>query len=261
MTKKVSPPTSTLEKAIQCLRVISAASNQGLTGTEVSTAVDVPKATAHRLLKSLVDNQMLAFDPGSKRYRLGSTTLNLGLSAIRQLDVPRIAHPYLEKLARQTLETATLSMLQDNQRVYLEQIPSTQEVKMTVPLGKTFPLYAGASSKAILSTFTDTEIRNYLESLDLTPLTDSTIVDKEALLHEVEEIRILGYAVSRGERQADASSIAAPILGANGKVFGSISVSGPIFRFDRYGHRSIGLLVKESADKLSAELGFHENTE
>src|SRR5699024_7620788 len=118
-------------------------------------------------------------------------------SAMRQLDVPRVAHPYLEKLARQTLETATLSMMQNNQRVYLEQIPSTQEVKMTVPLGMTFPLYAGASSKAILSTFSDAEIHEYLDSLDLKPLTDSTIVNKEALLHEVEEIRILGYAVSR----------------------------------------------------------------
>lgn len=255
---KTAAPVSSLEKIIQCLKVVSLSQTDGLTATQISGEAGMPKATTHRLLKSLVDQRMLAYDPATKHYRLGSTVLNLGLSALRQLNVPRVARPYLEKLSRQTLETATLSMVQGDLRVYLEQVPSTQEIKMTVPLGMTFPLYAGASSKAILSTFSDEGLRAYLERSELTPLTDYTIPDRESLFHEIEEIRVLGYSVSRGERQADAASIAAPVMGSGGSVFGAISVSGPVQRFDRYGHRSIGRMVKESAEELSAELGYHE---
>ncbi|MGB3413725.1 MAG: IclR family transcriptional regulator [Microbacteriaceae bacterium] len=249
-------PVSTLEKAMLCLRIIGSSSHGAMTATEITAGAAVPKATAHRVLKSLVEQKLLTFDANDKRYRLGPTILNLGLTALSQLDIPKIARPYLQKLARETLETTTLSMLQGDSRVYLDQIPSTQEIKMTVPLGMSFPLYAGASSKAILSAFTEQQLAEYLEQVTMSPLTSSTPLDPQSLMHEIEEIHALGYAVSRGERQADAASIAAPIMGSDGKVFGAISVSGPIQRFDRYGNRSIGRMVRESAVALSTEIGF-----
>ena len=159
-------------------------------------------------------------------------------------------------MAQRTEETATLSMRQGDMRVYLDQVPSTQEIKMTVPIGIRFPLYAGASSKAILSTLDDDDLEAYIASVELGPITNGTILNRDVLRAEVEEARMLGYTTSRGERQRDAGSIAAPIRGAGGDAFGSISVCGPIQRFDRNGTRSLGRMVREHADQLSAEIGY-----
>lgn len=251
-----SESSSTVEKAVVFMTVIAESDGTGMGVTQIAKDAGVPKATAYRILKTLVDLNTLYFDAPTKKYHLGPALLNIGLAAMRQLDVPKLARPYLIALAEQTQETATLSMRQGAMRVYLDQVPSTQEIKMTVPIGMVFPLYAGASSKAILSTFSEEELDAYLASITLNPLTEATILDQETLRAEIEEIRILGYAVSRGERQRDAGSVAAPIRGSGGEVFGALSTSGPLQRFDRTGTRNLGRLVKENADRLSAEIGY-----
>lgn len=249
-------PLSAVEKAVAYLHIVANGGGSGLGVTEIARLAELPKGTSHRILKTLVESKLLDFDPTTKRYMLGANLLNFGLAAMRQLDVPRLARPHLLELARETKETATLSMRQGTMRVYLDQVPSAQEIKMTVPLGIPFPLYAGASSKAILSTFSDEDLDAYINASNLHPLTDATILNRDVLRTDVEEARILGYTTSRGERQRDAGSIAAPIRGADGDAFGAISVCGPIQRFDRNGTRSLGRLVKEYADQLSAEIGY-----
>jgi len=247
---------SAVDKAFAILGVLSMSDGSGLGVTEIAKLSGVPKATAHRILKALVEIDVVYFTEADKKYGLGSTLLGIGLAALRQLNVPKLARPYLEELASQTLETATLSMRQGGMRTYVDQVPSTQEIKMTVPIGMSFPLYVGASSKAILSTFTREELDAYLDSVELSPLTEATPIDKDALRADVEEVKVLGYAVSWGERQRDAASVAAPVRGSDGKAFGSLSVSGPLQRFDRHGTRRLGHLVKETADKLSGEIGY-----
>lgn len=247
---------SAVDKAFAILGVLAMSDGSGLGVTAIAKESGVSKATAHRILKALVDIDVVYFTEVGKKYGLGSTLLSIGLAALRQLNVPKLARPYLEELASRTLETATLSMHQGGMRTYLDQVPSTQEIKMTVPIGMSFPLYAGASSKAILSTFTQEELDAYLDSVVLNPLTEVTPIDKDALRADVEEVKVLGYAVSWGERQRDAASVAAPVRGSDGKAFGSLSVSGPLQRFDRHGTRRLGHLVKETAGKLSGEIGY-----
>lgn len=246
---------SAVGKVFAILGLLAQSSGSGLGVTQIAKGCNVPKATAHRILKSLTDLDVLHFNDEDKRYSLGSRMLSIGLAAQRQLNVPQLARPFLKELADRSFETATLSMRQGDHRVYLDQIPSTQEIKMTVSLGMSFPLYAGASSKAILSTFSADELNEYLTRVTLTPLTDATILDEGKLRAELAEIATTGFAISRGERQRDAASIAAPVRNSNGEAFGSLSISGPVQRLDRNSTSTLGLLVKNTAERLSARLG------
>lgn len=247
---------SAVDKVFAILEHLSHSSGRGLGVTEIARACSVPKATAHRILKSLVVLDVLHFDQDTKRYSLGPSLLSIGLAAQRQLDIPQLARPLLRELVDRSQETATLSIRQGDSRVYLDQVPSPQEIKMTVTLGMSFPLYAGASSKAILSTLSEDELSEYLGRVTLNPLTDSTILDAEALRSELHEIAAAGFAVSRGERQRDAASVAAPVLDSGGEAFGSLSISGPIQRWDDNSTAKHGTIVKEVAERLSARLGF-----
>lgn len=241
------------------MRIIYAVAGEGPSGVGVSALareLQIPKAVVHRLLKGLAADGFLAFDESDKKYRLGSGALLVGLAASRQIDIHRIVRPLLERLVRATAETATLSLKRGWTRVYVDQVLSPQEIRMEVTTGVAYPLYAGASSKAILAAMTDAAIHECLASEPRHAMPVSTMVTDEELLAEVEVIRERGYAVSSGERDPAASSVAAAVLDSSGRPMGSLSLCGPRGRFEQADIDRYGRLVREAATEASAALGY-----
>lgn len=254
--EETATSSSGLNRALQLIYAIAESPSPGVGVSTLARELSLPKAVVHRIVKVLAADGLLAFDVDSKRYTLGPGALTVGLAALRQLDVPAIARPYLERLVEQTGETATLSVRQGWSRLYIDQVLSPQAVRMWVVLGKPYPLHAGASSKAILAVLDDLEIDEYLRHHDLQALTESTVIDGAALKAEIERIREHGYAVSLGERQPGAGSVAAAVRQADASAFGAISVCGPVARFDPELQRRYGWLVAATASELSEAIGY-----
>ena len=250
-------PKSGLLRALSVLNLVAVRSPETLGVTTVANELDLPKAVAHRILKEFTSATYLVFDDTTKQYRLGAGALTLGLAALRDLDVPRIARPHLDRLVADTGETATLSVRNGWTRVYVDQVLSPHEIRMAITLGTSHPLHAGSSSKAILAHLSDAEINHYLDTAGLEQVTDQTITDQAQLREELLRIREQGYAVSMGERQRGAGSVAAPVHRASGEVFGSISLCGPRDRFSADAREGYNRRVVETAGAISAELGYH----
>ena len=133
------------------------------------------------------------------------------------------------------------------ERMYVDQILPPDDIKMVVPIGRLFPLHAGASSKAFLAFLPETEReRFFAEHARLPKLTERTVIDAHALRAELEEIRAAGYATSLGERQHGAASVAAPILDRSGAPAAVISVCGPIERFVARRDDAARMLLEET---------------
>lgn len=247
---------SGLLKALTVITLIGDNAPQSLGVSRIARELDLPKAVAQRILKEFTAAQFLVFDDATKKYRLGPASLTLGLAALRTLDVPRIARPHLQRMVARTGETATLSVRNGWVRVYIDQVLSPHEIRMSISLGTSHPLHAGSSSKAILAHLQDDEVEQYLHEHSLSAVTPSTITDVEQLRSELIAVRRNGYAVSRGERQSGASSAAAPVLRASGEVFGSISLCGPQDRFGGGRMSEYTAIVVETAEQISAELGY-----
>jgi DNA-binding IclR family transcriptional regulator len=114
----------------------------------------------------------------------------------------------------------------------VDQVTPKRDIRMVVPIGRPFPLHAGASSKALLAHLTDDEQQAYLsEQATLPAVTEHTITDPQRLRAELALIKERGYATSNGERQSGAASVAAPLLGRRGEPFAVISLCGPMERF------------------------------
>jgi DNA-binding IclR family transcriptional regulator len=79
-------------------------------------------------------------------------------------------------------------------------------------------------------------------------------LDVAEYLQALADIRTKGYAVSMNERGTGAASIAAPIFDAAGNVLGSISSSGPVFRYGEEGHEDHVRLVMEAARAITTDL-------
>ncbi len=126
---------------------------------------------------------------------------------------------------------------------------------MSVELGTLYPLHAGSSGRAILA-FLSPADKERIETRPLERHTERTATDVATLHAKLAAVVERGYAVSHGERLPDAASVAAPIFDMDGHVIGSLSVCGPIRRFTEEVTTEFGLLVRESALRVSSALGY-----
>jgi DNA-binding IclR family transcriptional regulator len=251
-----SKTVASVERAADILLHFTHTDRSDLGITDIANDLGLSKAAVHRLLASLRTRNLVALDPTTRRYSLGTSSLMLGLSALNGLDVRRLASAELPAISRDTFETATLSIRSNDVRIYVEQITPPREVIMSVAIGRPNPLHAGASSKAFLAYLGTQEIDDFL-SKSLPKLTDATVTNRRVLAKELTEIRARGWAQSSSERQAGAASVAAPILNHLGHPVAVMSVCGPADRFLPEAEACAKRLL-ESTRKLSLQLGYRD---
>jgi DNA-binding IclR family transcriptional regulator len=244
----------TLETVNDALGALELLSDRGrLTVAEVARSFARSRSSAYRLVRTLVDRGWLDAD-GSGGYTPGPRTMQLGMRALGRAHLRDLARPLLERLSRETQETATVSVATGNHRVCLDQVESPRQIRMTVALGVAFPLYAGASGRAILSGMSEKQLAEYLDTVDLVRLTANTITDRRALLAHVRAGRRAGYVVACAERDPEAFSIASWVSGTSG-VVGALAICGPMSRFPGTTAQRWGELVRAAAREISAALG------
>ena len=251
----MAQPISAVERTAEILTAFARSDTPTLGVTEIAQELGISKAVVHRTLNSLKVKGFIEVEPESRRYALGPTALAVGLAFLRHVDVRDLARPVMRDLSEKTRETATLSIRSAWDRIYIDQVTPPREVKMTVELGKPFPLHAGSSSKSLLAYLPDDEIDEYLDRIDLHRFTDLTITDPVRLRQELEKVRASGFAVSMGERQADAASVAAPIFDHTGRPIASMSLCGPVERFGGEVDEAAALIVAATR-QLSTQVGF-----
>lgn len=252
------PVVGTIERALAVLDLIASSSQEDMGVTEVSKDLGLSKAVIHRVLTTLVARDYLQVDPSTRRYRLGPMALVLGSAYLDRLDLRALALPLMHELSERTGETVTFSLRNGSSRMYVDQVTPDREIKMSVAIGRSYPLHAGSSSKSFLAFLPEDEQERYLQNRDLARLTDTTIIDPERLRDELATIRERGYAVSLEERQAGAGSVAAPIRDRSGRPIAAISVCGPVERF-RGQMDVVPPLLLDVCDGLSRQLGHRTN--
>jgi DNA-binding IclR family transcriptional regulator len=231
--------------------------------TEIATRLGLAKSVVHRLVSALTKAGYLSQTANTRRYLLGPRATRLGQVALGQMDIRARARPILRELALATGETATLSTLAGDERVYAEQIESTQPVRQSVHIGSVAPLYLGASSKAILAFLPERRTEAILAHAGKpgVTLTDGSRLDVKALRADLATIRRRGFATSQGERIVGAVSTAAPVFDHHGDVIGSISVASVSVRHGKSDLVKFGEIARDAADRLSTQLGWPGRSE
>jgi len=245
--------SSGIARALRVVFAVAESPEPDVGVSELARTLGYSKTVVHRIVRTLVATGFFVVDERTRRYRLGPGAVSVGLAALARMEVPRVAQPQMDRLVARTAETATLSARYGDQRMYLAQVLSPQEIRMAVPLGQLFPLHVGGSSKAILASLEPAELTGYL---DRTLTGTLSVTSREELEDELRRIRRRGYSVSRGERQVDAGSVAAPVFDATGRVYGALSICGPVARISDDKLDEYGALVIDAAAAVSTGLGY-----
>jgi IclR family KDG regulon transcriptional repressor len=231
-----------------------------LTFTEVVSITELGRTNTHKLLKSLVSLNCLAQDINGGPYRLGPRLLELGSRFIAQLYLHRVAMPHLMKLSDQFDDTVYLCIEDKGEALCIERIDGPSPIKVTVlQQGGRLPLHAGAAPLALLSGMQDERIIQIMRNQGFERFTVNTVQNLEQLLAKIKQIRQQGFSVSWEDVTIGVASYGAPVWDTSGKVVGAISIGGLVSRFEGEKRDFFINLVKETAQKISAELGFNEN--
>lgn len=203
--------------------------------TEISDHAGLPKSTVYRILRVLVEHEMLAQDPVSKRFRLGLGALELGRHAYEGIGLRDLALPVLRATAARSGETVTLQVLNQvrDRVVCIERAQQSSGLHLIMEIGNTAPLHAGSSSKALLAFLSPDEIEAVI-ARGLDALTPHTITDPDELRSELAQVREQGYAFSLEETDLGAAGVSVPVVDAREAVVASLTIAGPVTRLNEH---------------------------
>ncbi|MDQ0190739.1 IclR family transcriptional regulator [Alicyclobacillus cycloheptanicus] len=217
-------------------------SSGGLTLSEISKQVNLHKSTVYRLLTSLQVKGFVRRDPDSDKYFVGWSVLEL-LSGLHESDeLSSLALPEMTRLRDRTGETVSLYVRVGRERLRIQAVDSQEPVRNVAIIGKTYPLYIGASGKVLLAFADSSVLEQVFQDASMPP-----DFDREDLLKQLAVIRRDGYATSIQERDTGAAAAAAPVFDKNHELVASLSVSGPVSRFTPVKMQEHIQAVKQSA--------------
>jgi IclR family transcriptional regulator, KDG regulon repressor len=214
----------TVGKALDVLDQI-AAFGRPVRFTELLSDSPFPKATLYRFVQTLTNQGMLGYDPDRQTYSLGVRLVRLAHAAWRQSSLAPVARPHVDALARDIGETIHLAQLDHAQVLYVDKRNAENPIEMYSSAGKIGPAYCTGVGKAMLAYLDDNELDNILDQQSFHKFTDATITTPKALRAELAEIRAHGYGFDREEHEPDIICVAVPILTAQGRALGALSVT------------------------------------
>jgi DNA-binding IclR family transcriptional regulator len=239
-------------KVFRILETIVSHQERGLAYSEVVAKTRLPKATAHRVLKSLVDIGYLRFDAEAGRYFGDLRLASLGSAVTSHFDLKGYVRPQLLKLQAKTKHTCNLGVLSGDAGVYLDKLesPAAFGIKLFSAIGKRFPLHCTGMGKILLAGMKSAEVRRILAGR-LEAYTPHTITKPEALRGELAKARRAGYALDREEITRGIMCVAAPIRNENGETIAAISVAFPAYLNRERGIKSEIRAVTRCAAEVS----------
>ncbi|SCL20128.1 transcriptional regulator, IclR family [Micromonospora rhizosphaerae] len=245
-------PPYAIESVDKALRLLLLMRHRGTVRvTDVSDELGVARSTAHRLLMTLAHHGFVAQDTVSRSYRVGRVMVEIGLAAVGELDVRRKARQHMEKLAAELRETVNLLVLEGAEVHFIDGVESDRTLRVTARTGLLVPAHATAGGKALLAELSASELEAlYPNGLDR--MTERTLTDINLLRDELAEVRRLGYAINRGEREHGVHAVAVCIRDHAGRAVAALATSVPAPRASRL--HSFVEPLRRSADAIGRDL-------
>jgi IclR family KDG regulon transcriptional repressor len=241
-----------VERAVQILSSFdNEHAEQGV--SEIAQTTGLHKATAHRIIMTLFNSGFLERTADGEKFRLGLRMVELGLGALRRLDVRRAAYPYMQKLVDDFQEICTLGVFDRGQVLYVEVVHSNHSLTIAARVGRHLPAHCTASGKVLLA-FLPTEVVEPILNGPLAVYTEKTITSADQLREELKAVRQRGYALADEEFEVGIWAISAPIRDIDGLVIAALSIPFPTNRLRRERIPEIAHALLEAANAVSTHV-------
>lgn len=246
-----------VERTLLILRRL--AETKGAIGVrDMSRELGYSPAVTQKILNTLRVHGYVITNEDTHWYSLGPAALQLGMAMLSQLNVVRIARPFMESLTEKTGETTFLAIREGLRAIYIDKEVSSNQVRMDAEVGGSRPLNCTAVGKIFLA-FDDRKLINEAAAAGaFVKSTPNSIIDKVEIEQEITRTLQNGYAVDYREFHLEAICVAAPIFGSNRKPIAALTTSGLASRMEGNIDK-IAELVKDIANQISNSMGYNAN--
>jgi DNA-binding IclR family transcriptional regulator len=244
-----------LERGLSILESLSK-SKHGLTLSQLSRALELPKSSVHCLLLTFERHGYLHHDDSSGRYRLGLRFCDLANAALGGVMLRDQAAPFLRQLRESTQLTTHMAVLEHDEVVLIEKLEAPAS-RVNSWIGKRMDVHCTALGKALTAALPEEQLDVLVHRHGLLRHNDNTIASIKKLKQELEQVRRRGYAIDDQEEEIGVRCIGAAVLGGGQQPLAAISITGTIEQI--YGDTldSFVAKVKGAAASIGDELARH----
>lgn len=221
---------------------------------ELSRFLDMPPSSVHRMITMLRDENILSFSETTEKYKVGDDFIRMASIISANVDIKKIARPYLMQVADTTGHSVYLAhhYPEHHKLAFIERVRSSYALQYVLDIGVLQPIHVAASGKCILA---------FLEEEVIHQIVNENISDDEKrkeIFQELETIRENHYAITSNERKQGALSVGSTIFDASKKVIGSIICVLPISDFKIKNKQMYIDHITKAAKEISYSLGYLE---
>src|SRR5690554_4672475 len=123
-------PVPAVTRAVAILRLLARA-RQPMNVKSISDELQLVPSTCLHILRALVAERLLSFEPASKRYKLGAGILALARGVIENDTFAQAAQPMLDEIARKWKVTAIGVEVLDLDHIIVTALANSQDRKST----------------------------------------------------------------------------------------------------------------------------------
>jgi len=248
--------SNAVERAFSILEII-AESTKGLSNSDISRRLKIPKSSASYILR-VMEKRGYLVRTDSGKYRLGLKIASLSGGQTAHLDMREVAKPVLEKFVEKSrMSEAHLAVLDNGRAVYVEKVEAANSfIKMDIWVGHRLPIHTTAIGKALVAQMPDVEVLKILDLRGMEKKTRRSITDKKKFLIELEKIRKSGFAIDNEENSLNVRCLAAPVFNAQGETVAALGTSTTILQLADAQLPKVIELVKDAARQVSQQLGY-----
>lgn len=244
-----------VRRALAVLRAVaSGAPREGVRLKDVVEQVGLNAATAHRLLRVLVEEGAVDYDPAGRRYRSGKEVFLLGMSRPGYFPIRAIAEPFLARLAETTGETIFLIVGGHRDTVILDRKVGTGPVQvLSVEVGARLPMGIGSAGIALLAGMAPEQAEEVMRAnaarYEAKGLTVAKVRDNVRLARE------RGHALLDPGLHPGTRSLSVLIAAPDGSPAATISLSCIRYRMPPTRVAATVALLQDYARQIAARLG------
>lgn len=214
-----------LVKAMRVLECFSVEQPE-LGVSQLAQMTGLYKSTVHNILSTFRDMGYILFNAQTSKYSLGLGLLHFSYVINTQMEIGKVFLPFLHEIANETGELCYFGVPDGKDVLYIESA-SPNGTSVRYIRGEKAPLYCTGIGKAMLAF-----LPNPQEHIPdkMTSFTEHTLVNKDLLLQDLEEIRRRGFSIDNMEHEFGVKCVAVPVFDHTKRLIAAISVSAPSLR-------------------------------
>lgn len=244
-----------IRRAISVFELL-ASSQRGLSLSEISRKLDLPKSSTHRILGTLEQSTCVHKNAETGRYYLGVKLIGLSKAIVEGMELRETASPLLAKLMQRTRLTVHMAVLEHGQAVLVAKLEPAGQPSVGTWVGRAMDVNSTGAGKALIAFLPPSELIKQIKSAStFVRHNHKTIVTMPRLKAELARIRELGYSVDDEEDELGMRCVGAPVFDKFGKVVAAVSVVGNTEQVPESRVEALGALVKQTAAAVSRSIG------